>query len=154
MPNASVSPQPTNKPAPTAEELALKARCQGIQAKINELRGFALKKTGDIINESTVIKKHLAPDPTWDDARIERVHAWLVANHWKYKSAGGRGDAGARAIWEEAERADVAMQPPRAAAAPEPEATIWTTMKPGQFAAEFYPSEAEKRRMYASTANA
>lgn len=125
------------------------ARCKAVQAKINELRGFALKKTGLIIDERKVIRDHLAPEG-FTDERLELIHQWIVTNIWKYKSPGGRGDVGARIIWEESGRAEAVIVP-AVATAPEPEPTsIWSTMTKAQFAAEFYPSEAERRKMYAA----
>jgi hypothetical protein len=137
----------------------LAERCKVIQAQINTLRGFKLKRTNLIIDEATIIKQHMAQED-FSNERIERIHTWLVSNHWKYRTIAGRGDVGARVIWEEADRAELAMVTPeltpggkagKAQPSSRAKDMIPRWGEEGyNLADEFYPSEEEKRQAEAA----
>ncbi len=88
-----------NKKVPTPEELALQERCRGMQATINEWRGYGLTKQGAIINEHKCVR---ALCEQYTDEQIRRIRYYLFSHHWRWSKPDNRYTIGACTILEEA----------------------------------------------------
>src|SRR6266487_5060620 len=84
---------------PTPEELAFQERCRGIQAAVNEWRGYGLTKQGAIINEHKCIRTLCEK---YTDEQIRHIREYLFTTHWRWSKPDNRYTIGACTILEEA----------------------------------------------------
>ena len=141
------------KPEPTPEEKALTARSTAIYNHIVEWRGYAFDNGGAVINERKYCHK-LAEK--YSDEQIPRIYEHLTTKDFKWSKPNYRYKVGAYEIFTEAgsvlqqlKASDKTASNGHMPAMPRDKnetRVISSFGTPGfDFAAEFYPSEAEKR---------
>jgi len=82
---------------PTPEEIALQERCRGLQAQVNEWRGYGLTKGGAIINEHKCVR---ALCEQYTDEQVRHIREYLFTTHWRWSKPDNRYTIGACTILE------------------------------------------------------